>query len=353
MTRAAVTIAALAAMGGAPLVATADPSPDAAASAGEAEYMAELHQRLSQPLRGWRLALLPSSAPSFAPEFHLDARHVFVRSMAFGGNRFFALDVRRVVSPGWPCDENCRAGFANDPPARVVAYTPSGRRDDRGSFELHRYDVVDDTKAIIWANGKLHALNSNPPKVHAYTKQGQPVQDEGFHLAGGERYRTYDGAARDNYRPVDFVYAAGRFFVLDGGSNRAAPKVFVYTAEGVHLPEAGFGIDGLRFRDCGSGRGVCEFPTHIAHADGMLYIKVWLPAADGVGADHVWRRYTLDGSRVDAFRFEESARFTMGMTYANGWFYLLSDLVPQRVCAYTLEGARVAPSQPARQNGHC
>lgn len=352
MTRAAVTIAALAAMGGAPLAATADPSPDGAAAAGEAEHLAELHQRLSRPFARWRLALLPTAAPSFAPEFYLDAGHVFVRSMAFGGNRFFALDVRRVVSPGWPCHEACRAGFADDPPARVVTYTLSGRRDHTRGFELYRYDVVDDTKAIIWANGKLHALNSNPPRVHAYTREGQVARDEGFHLAGGERYRTYDGSARDNYMPLDFVYVAGRFYVLDGGSNRAAPKVFVYTAAGAHLPEAGFEIDGLRFRDCGAGRGICEFPTHISHADGMLYIKVWLPAADGLRAVTVWR-YTLDGNRVDALRLEESARFTMGMTYANGWFYLLSDLVPQRVCAYTLEGARVAPGQPARQNGYC
>ena len=279
---------------------------------------------------------------TLAPEFYHDEELVYVNSVAFGADRFFALDAGRTTFPGWPCDEECLALSRPRRTQSVSAYTTAGQRDPNLGFEPFHYDGADHVEAITYADGKLYVLNNNPPKVHVYTIDGQRVEDEDFYLWGGERYRGLSWRGRINSSARDFVYAAGRFYVLDGGSNRDAPKVFVYDTAGKRIPEAEFRIDGLR--PCGPADRSCEFVQHIAHADGILYVKVWLflPAWPPV-EEPSWL-YTLDGIRTGTFRFDDSAGFTKGMTPANGWFYLLSHFSgngSQRICAYTLQGQRV------------
>ena len=71
----------------------------------------ELEQPTSRYSRGWRLAVAqrllegrqdgggqPPDAGAFAPEFYLDDGHVWVTSMAFGADRFFALDISAIPS---------------------------------------------------------------------------------------------------------------------------------------------------------------------------------------------------------------------------------------------------------------
>ena len=321
---------------------------------------AELEQRTSRYTRGWRLALAqqllegrqdgggqPPDAVAFAPEFYLDDGHVWVTSMAFGEDRFFALDIGRTTTAGWPCDEECYVRLANRRPPRVRAYTTTGDLDASLDFEPYEYDAADHVVAIVYAAGKLYVMNRNPPKVYVYMPDGRRVEEEDFYLAGGERY-CEDGHDSDMSRlPVDFVHAAGRFYVLDQGSNQYAPKVWVYDSAGARIPEAEFQIDGLRFEGCGSGNDSCEWPESIVHADGTLYVKVWLRVPGWPTVDHPIWLYVLDGSRAGTRHFDDSALFTDGMTHANGWFYLLSDYSsaePHRLCAYTLEGQRVAPN---------
>lgn len=176
-----------------PTLAADDP---VSAPAADAQ---ELEQGVSRYTRGWRLALTQplddaaestepqsmtasdassgnATAPSsFAPNFYLDEEHVYVTSIAFGANRFFALDTRRGLLPGWPCDADCYARFADDPPPSVLAYSTTGQRDADMDFEPYRYDVVDSVEAITYAGGKLYVLNRNPPKVHVYTVDGRRV----------------------------------------------------------------------------------------------------------------------------------------------------------------------------------
>ena len=320
----------------------------------------ELEQPTSRYSRGWRLAVAqrllegrqdgggqPPDAGAFAPEFYLDDGHVWVTSMAFGADRFFALDIGSTTTTGWPCDEECYARLANRPPPRVRAYTTTGDLDASLDFEPYEYDAADHVVAIVYAAGKLYVMNRNPPKVYVYMPDGRRVVAEDFYLAGGERYRE-DGHDSDmSHLPVDFVHAAGRFYVLDQGTNQYAPKVWVYDTAGGRIPEAEFQIDGLRFEGCGSGDDSCEWPESIVHADGTLYVKVWLRVPGWPTVDHPIWLYALDGSRAGTLHFDDSALFTDGMTHANGWFYLLSgysSAEPHRICAYTLEGQRVAPN---------
>ena len=100
-------------------------------------------------LRGWRVAVAhwanvaqspaeasnavagpqpPPERSSYATEFDLAGDHVFVWSVAFGGDRWFALDTGRTSFPGWPCDSDCYARFSADPPPRVYAYDATGSR---------------------------------------------------------------------------------------------------------------------------------------------------------------------------------------------------------------------------------
>ena len=281
-------------------------------------------------MRGWRLALTPpldntAGSTPFAPSFYLDEAHVYVTSVAFGADRFFALDTRRVSFPGWPCDAGCYAEFADDPPPNVLAYSTTGERDSDMDFEPYRYDVADVMMAITYAGGKLYVLNRNPPKVYVYTVHGRRVRAEDFYLAGGERYRDSELTLRENYHPLDFVHVAGRFYVLDRGSNRDAPKVFVYDIAGLRIPEAEFEVDGLRFESCGQGEGSCEYVDHIGHADGILYVKVLLnePNERPVNDVAYWT-YALAGHRTGT-RYFRDALFTNAMTYANGWFFLVSN----------------------------
>ena len=73
----------------------------------------ELEHPMSPYTRGWRLALAqqllkgrqdgggqPPDAVAFAPEFYLDDGDVNVSSVAFGADRFFALDTGRTTFPG-------------------------------------------------------------------------------------------------------------------------------------------------------------------------------------------------------------------------------------------------------------
>ena len=84
----------------------------------------ELEQPTSRYTRGWRLAVAqqllepppdgggqPSDAVSFAPEFDLDDRHVWVTSMAFGADRFFALDIGSTRLPGGPATKRATRGW--------------------------------------------------------------------------------------------------------------------------------------------------------------------------------------------------------------------------------------------------
>ena len=320
----------------------------------------KLEQGASRYMRGWRLALIASDASSdsaimqspFAPNFYLEEGHVHVTSIAFGVNRFFALDPRRGVIPGWPCDADCYARFADDPPPSVLAYTTTGQRDSDLDFEPFRYDVADIVEAITYAGGKLYLLNRNPPKVHVYTVDGRRVQAEDFYLAEGERYRTPEGTWRGNYSPRDFVHAAGRFYVLDGGSNRDAPKVFVYDTAGERIPEAEFAIDGLRFESCGQRDGSCEYVQQIGHADGVIYIKVRLN--ERLTSHVTYWTYALAGHRTGTRYFKDAA-FTDAMTYANDWFYVVSNHTdsPARLCAYTPMGQRVQPDSEGANSRFC
>ena len=333
---------------------------DGAAAPAASTDAPELEQPASRYTRGWRLAVAqqllegrqddggqPPDAVAFAPEFDLDDGHVWVTSVAFGDDRFFALDKGRTWVAGWPCDEACYARLANRPPPRVRAYKTTGDLDASLDFEPYEYDAADSVVAIVYAAGKLYVMNRNPPKVYVYMPDGRRMEEEDFYLAGGERYRE-DGHDSDMSRlPMDFVHAAGRFYVLDQGSNQYAPKVWVYDSAGARIREADFRIDGLRFEGCGSGDDSCEWPESIVHADGTLYVKVWLRVPGWPTVDHPIWLYALDGSRTGTLHFDDSALFTDGMTHANGWFYLLSvhsSAEPYRLCAYTLEGQRVAPN---------
>lgn len=315
--------------------------------------------RRASYLMGWRVALTrrayveqpTTKAPSapaetppqqqhFAPEFDLVGVHVFVQSVAFGGERFYALDTGRTSFPDWPCDADCYALFSADPPPRVYAYTITGDRDTDIAFEPHQHDAADYVRAIEYADDRLYVLNVNPPKVHAYTLDGARVPGEDFYLAGGEHHRTWDGNGWPNCCPADFAHADGRFYVLDQGTNNHAPKVFVYDTAGRRDRAAEFQIDGLRYEMCGTG-AVCEYPTHIVHADGALYVKVRVP--NSAVDVPVWR-YSMAGAREGTLNFGHSALFTYGMTYANDWLYLLSHINIrglQRICAYTTQGKRV------------
>ena len=366
MSKPAIAIAAAGVLLGIAGVLSAAQADDGAAKRADSSPAAstdvpELEHPTSRYSRGWRLALTqqllegrqddggqPPDAVAFAPEFDLDDGHVWVTSVAFGEDRFFALDKGRKTIAGWPCDEACYAELANRPPPRMRAYTTTGDLDASLDFEPYEYDAADSVVAIVYAAGKLYVMNRNPPKVYVYMPDGRRVVEEDFYLAGGERYRE-DGHDSDmSHLPMDFVHAADRFYVLDQGSNQYAPKVWVHDTAGTRIPEAEFQIDGLRFESCGSGDDdSCEWPKSIVHADGTLYVRVWLsvpgwPTVD----DPIWL-YALDGSRAGTLHFDDSALFTAGMTHANGWFYLLSNhsnIRPDRLCAYTLEGQRVAPN---------
>ena len=230
------------------------------------------------------------------------------------------------------------------------AYTTTGDLDASLDFEPYEYDAADHVVAIVYAAGKLYVMNRNPPKVYVYMPDGRRVVEEDFYLAGGERYREEDHDSDMIFGPADFVYAAGRFHVLARGTNQYAPKVWVHDTTGTRMPEAEFQIDGLRFEGCGSGDDSCEWPVSIAYANGILYVEVGVRVAGWIEYP-IWL-YATDGNRTGTLHFDESARFTDGMTHANGWFYLLSDssTEPYRVCAYTLQGQRVAPSSAG---GYC
>ena len=316
----------------------------------------ELEQRTSY-LRGWRLALTQRradeptaqaddgeddqrpAATTFVPELYFDEAHVNIISVTFGADRFFALDTGYVV----------RSQPLRTP--NVRAYTPAGDLDPDFGFEPAFYDGADTAEAITYAAGKLYVLNRNPPKVYVYTTDGRRVPDEDFYLAGGERAREEGYDDDMAFLPVDFTYAAGRFYILDRGTNNHSPKVFVHDTAGTRIPEAEFRIDGLNYRVCGSGDNTCESVDHIGHANGTLYVQVWLWTPEWPNVDDPFWTYTLDGTRTGTLRFDESARFTYGMTHANNWFYLLSgysSTEPQRICAYTLQGERVARSDEDR-----
>ena len=328
----------------------------------------ELEQRTSY-LRGWRLALTqrPADEPdaqaddgeddqrpaatTFAPELYFDEAHINIVSVTFGADRFFALDTGRIRSPGWPCDAACIERTRPLRTPNVSAYTPAGDLDPNLGFEPVFYDGADTAEAITYAAGKLYILNRNPPKVYVYTTDGRRVPDEDFYLAGGERAREEGYDDDMAFLPIDFTYAAGRFYILDRGTNNHSPKVFVHDTAGTRIPEAEFRIDGLNYRVCGSGDNTCESVDHIGHANGTLYVQVWLWTPEWPNVDDPFWTYTLDGTRTGTLRFDESARFTQGLTHANDWFYLLSgysSTEPQRICAYTPQGQRVAPSDRDR-----
>lgn len=167
-------------------------------------------------------------------------------------------------------------------------------------------------------------------------------------MAEGERYRVSEGIW-GNYSPLDFVHAAGRFYVLDGGSNRDAPKMFVYDTAGLRIPEAEFEIGGLRFESCGQGDGSCEYVQQIAHADGILYVKVRLN--ERLTSHVTYWTYALAGDRTGTRYFNDAGN-TDAMTYANDWFYLVSNsnAEPPRLCAYTPMGQRVQPDSEGGSN---
>ena len=312
----------------------------------------ELEQRTSY-LQGWRLALMQPAADdgeddqrpaatTFVPELYFDEAHVNIVSVTFGADRFFTLDTGYVVA-----SHPLRA-------PNVRAYTPAGDLDPNFGFEPAFYDGADIAEAITYAAGKLYVLNRNPPKVYVYTTDGRRVPDEDFYLAGGERAREEGYDDDMAFLPVDFTYAAGRFYILDRGTNNHSPKVFVHDTAGARIPEAEFLIDGLNYRVCGSADNTCESVDHIGHANGLLYVQVWLWTPEWPNYDDPFWTYTLDGTRTGTLRFDESARFTYGMTHANDWFYLLSGYShideAQRICAYTQQGERVASSDEDR---HC
>lgn len=344
-------------------------SPSRSTTTLEAATDAQELEEHSRYLRGWQLALTqrpPDREPdadvdegdqsldatTFAPEFYMDDGHVNVSSVAFGTDRFFALDAGRTSFPGWPCDEECLAQSRPIQAPLVRAYTTAGKRDANVDFEPHLYDAADFVVAIAYAAGKLYVMNRNPPRVYVYMLDGRRIPDEDFYLAGGERYRE-DGHSSDmSLAPADLVHAAGRFYVLDKGTNQYTPKVFVYDTRGMRIPEAEFRIDGLRFKGCDDS---CEFVDNIAHADGILYVRVWVRVPGYPPVDRPAWLYNLDGSRAGTLHFDESARFTEGMTHANGWFYLMSQVSSsklQRICAYTLAGQRVE-SEPVITDRHC
>ena len=320
----------------------------------------ELVQHMSRYLRGWRLALTqrlaegeadvqaddgdddqPVAATTFAPEFYFDEEHIYIRSVTFGADRFFVLDTGFT-------------GVGTPKPPSVRAYTTAGDLDGNVGFEPYEFDGQDNVVAIVYAAGKLYVMNMDPPKVYVYTTDGRRVENEDFYLAGGERSREEDFHPSDTiHHPEDFVHAAGRFYVLDQGTNQDSPKVGVYDIAGTRIPEAEFLIDGLNYRVCGSGDDTCEWPENIIHANGMLHVKVNVNVPGWPSVDYPIWLYALDGTRTGTLHFDDSARFTHGMTLANGWFYLLSfnsGREPQRICAYTLQGQRVEPSDSGR---HC
>ena len=116
-------------------------------------------------------------------------------------------------------------------------------------------------------------------------------------------------------------------------------------------PEADFRIDGLNYRVCGSGDDSCEWPETIIHANGALHVRVWVTVPGWPSVDRPIWLYALDGTRTGTMHFDDSAFFAHGMTLANDWFYLLSsvsNIRPRRICAYTLQGQRVEPSDSGR-----
>ena len=351
------------------------PTPDDALSRALAEPepadAEELEQRTSRYLRGWRLALTQQladgepdaqaddgegeqsvAATTFAPEFYFDEEHIYIRSVTFGADRFFVLDAGRTRLPGWPCDAQCLADTRHIRPPSVRAYTTVGELDADLGFEPYEFDGADSVVAIVYAEGKLYVMNDNPPKVYVYRVDGGRVPHEDFYLAGGERSREGDFHPSDIiHLPRDFVHAAGRFYVLDQGTNQDSPKVGVYDTAGTPIPEADFRIDGLNYRVCGSGDDSCEWPETIIHANGALHVRVWVNAPGWPSVDRPIWLYALDGTRTGTFRFDDSAFFAHGMTLANDWFYLLSDVSnirPRRICAYTPQGQRVEPSDSGR-----
>ena len=335
---------------------TSGDAPSRSTATSEPADGQELVQHTSRYLRGWWLALTqppadepdvqaddgddqPVAATMFAPEFYFNEEHIYIRSVTFGADRFFVLDAGYT-------------GVGTPRPPSVQAYTTAGDLDVNVGFEPYEFDGEDYVVAIVHAAGKLYVMNSDPPKVYVYTTDGRRVENEDFYLAGGERSREEDFHPSDIiHHPVDFVHAAGRFYVLDPGTNQDSPKVGVYDTAGTRIPEAEFLIDGLNYRVCGSGDDTCEWPESIIHADGTLHVKVWVNVSGWPSVDHPIWLYALDGTRTGTFHFDDSALFTAGMTLANGWFYLLSlpsNIEPQRICAYTLEGQRVEPSDSGR-----
>ena len=332
----------------------------------------EHEEHTSRYLRGWRLALTQKPAEgesdaqadddgeddqhvpatTFAPEFYLDEEHIYIRSVTFGADRFFVLDAGRKRLPGWPCDAQCLSETRHLRPPSVRAYTPAGDPDANIGFDAYEFDGADSVVAIVHAGGKLYVMNDNPPKVYVYGVDGRRVPHEDFYLAGGERARE-DGHDSDMvHLPRDFVHAAGRFYVLDQGTNQYSPKVTVYDTAGTRIPGADFRIDGLNYRVCGSGDRSCEWPETIIHANGTLHVRVWVNVPGWPSVDRPLWLYALDGSRTGTLHFDDSALFAQGMTLANDWFYLLSgisNIEPQRrVCAYTLQGQRVEPRDGGR-----
>ena len=189
---------------------------------------------------------------------------------------------------------------------RVYAYTESGRRDATADFDLE--SANGDASGIAFANGRFHVVDSGEGKVYAYTASGERDASADFDLDGFRWSRAR------------IAFAIGRFYVVDWLDE----NVGAYTESGERDSAAEFDLDGDN-----------RFPTGITFADGRFHV------ADATGGKVY--AYTASGERDAAadFDLDEENGDSSGIAYANGRFYV-ADSIDDKVYAYTASGQRAA-----------
>ncbi len=161
-------------------------------------------------------------------------------------------------------------------------------------------------RAIVFANGRFHVVDSSEGKVYAYTATGKRDSTADFNLDG------------DNSLPTGIAFADGRFLVLDSIDD----KVYGHTVSGQRDSAGDFDLDGDYW-----------IRARIVFAGGRFHVVDWL--------NNKVHAYTASGERESEadFDLDEDNGNASGVTFANGRFHVL-DNGKNKVFAYTASGHR-------------
>ena len=349
----------------------------------------------------------PTGERRRSSDFALDPSNTSPTGIAFGKGLFFVLDrrngkiyayersgVRRAESDiSLLVDTDGPAGlaFADDVlyvglGPSVEAYAVSGQRDPQADLDLlGALGRVDSIQGMTYADStdtlyvKVAAGRSEDTVV-AFPKGGEPYvfrlsahprtslalpSLEGLATDAGKLFvgvhssgrpgaqgiwvyaePTKDDAtveaddaesfqlAPANRSPKGVEYVDGRFYVTNYSGH-----VFAYRGDGALDPDAGFALDLVGTFDIGD----------ITHANDRLFVAEEVQHRRGSSftyTDHV-RAYTLQGERDAAADFDVHERaWTLGLSFANGRFYLGHSYGPSRsgrdaVSVHSATGERI------------